>query len=143
RDLVRLDARRDKISAHAAGSLFGEFLVVFLAADAVRVALDIELQAGIRQYDSGDFREALAGVRLQGVLVEIKQDIGHAYDQPAGSIASLEDLIELRQQSGSHLLFLSNGLVLCLLRLLSLILSLLHLALRILGGFAGCLSLSH
>ena len=79
--------------------------------------------------------------RLERVLVEVKQHVGHADDQSAGGVSRLQDLIELRQQAGAHLFFLPDSLLRLLLRCLRLILSLFFLAFRLFALLLGCCQL--
>jgi hypothetical protein len=65
------------------------------------------------------FASFLARPRLQRVFSGVKQNVGHADDEPACAIASLENSIQLLGQSRAHGGFVGLRLLrapLCLLR---------------------------
>ena len=66
-------ALRQQVIAHCAGALLGELLVVLVAADAIGVAFQLDLEAGISQQNAGDLGHLFAGAGLQRVLVEVEQ----------------------------------------------------------------------
>ena len=141
----------------AVGTILRELLVHHVAADAVGVALDLELQAGIGLKDSGDLGEADLGVGLQRVFAGVEEHVGHVDDEAAGGLAGGQHAVQLAAQpladgvgvlgaliglggTGAGLGGLGVGL--CLgglgalglkLRLLGLHLRLLRLQLRLLG----------
>ncbi len=56
-----IDPLLNEVVANGLGAMLGELLVVVVAADAVGVAFDGDVQRGIGEDDAGNFREALAG----------------------------------------------------------------------------------
>src|ERR1700751_3281848 len=69
-----------EIIANDSGTLLGEILVVFVAADAVGVSFDGEVQAGIGEHDAANFGQALAGGGQKLEAAAAEQDIGHVGD---------------------------------------------------------------
>ena len=60
-DRAGLNSLLDEIIAHALGAVLGEILIVLVAAYAVGVALNGDVEAGIGEDNSRNFGEALAG----------------------------------------------------------------------------------
>ena len=92
-------------------------MIVIVAADGIGIAVDFQLQIGIGQHDSGYSRQTLSRLRLQRVLIEGEQNIGHADDEAAGRVARLQNLIQLCQQALPHFFLLANRFLALLLRL--------------------------
>src|ERR1700722_2916430 len=72
-----------------------ELLVVFVAAYAVGVAFDLNLEAGVGLKDSGDLGEADLSSRLQSVPGGVEEDVRHIDDEAACRFAGCEDAVEL------------------------------------------------
>src|SRR6202035_5810928 len=95
RNSVHRDALRNQIIANRTSSTFREALFKFVAADAVRVPFDLELQALMRQDDAADFCQLLPGSGFQSVLTRIKKNVRHVHDQSSCGFASLQDYVQL------------------------------------------------
>ena len=81
-----------------------EILIVLVAADAVGVSFDGNVQAGISEHDAGNFGEALAGSGQKLEAAAAEQDVGHIGDEAAGGVARGENRIELLQEAGAEFL---------------------------------------
>src|SRR5438105_3250148 len=88
---------------HGVGTALGELLVEFLTADAVRVALDLEREARMREKDARNFCQLFAGPGLQRVAAGGKEHVGHVHDEAAGGIARLQNGIQLREKLSAEL----------------------------------------
>ena len=84
-----------QVAADGLGSPLGEALVHFVAADAIGVAFDFELQTRMSQDNAGDLRQLLSGAGLERVFAGVEQDVGHVDDQPAGGLTRLKNGVEL------------------------------------------------
>src|SRR6267142_5034251 len=96
--------------ADGIGAAFGELLVEIVAADAVRVALDLKREARMREDDAGDFGEFFARARLERVAAGVKKNVRHVDDEAASGVASLQNGIELTEELGTKLGFFGFGL---------------------------------
>ena len=92
------NALRDEITANRFRSPLGQLQIVFIASDAVGVAFDGDLEAGIRLQDAGHARELLARAWLEIRAGGVEEHVGHVHDQAASRFARLEDDVELLLQ---------------------------------------------
>ena len=92
---LRRHALLHQIIAHRAGTILGQCLIHGIAAHVVRVAADFNVESRVGEQNAGDLCQLLPCTRLQRVLPGVKQNIGHADDEPTRAIASLENRIQL------------------------------------------------
>src|SRR5216684_2646831 len=104
------DALLGEKIADGVGAAFGELLIEIVAADTVRVTLDLQSQAGMREDDAGNFGEFFAGAGLEGVAAGVKEHVGHIDDETAGGVAGLQNGIQLAEKLGAKLSFFGFGL---------------------------------
>ena len=98
-----------------------EPLIEFQATGAVRVPIDLHVDVGICDQDSGNFCQAFTGGRLQIGFSRVEQNVGHIHDQSPRSILRLQNLIQLLQHAGAHLSLIVFRLLSPLFRLLGLL----------------------
>ena len=75
------------------------------------MALQLKLQAGIRQQNSGNFGHLLAGAGLQRVFIEIEEHVVDIHDQAAGAFLGLQDRVQLLHQALAQLGLFGFGLL--------------------------------
>ena len=105
-----------QIASDGFGTPLREALVVGIAANAVGVAFDSQLEPGIGEHDAADLGQLFTRHRTQRLLARIEENVRHVDDQPASGVASLEDGVELLQQLGAELLLFTLGLLELLIR---------------------------
>ena len=85
----------DKIRADRLGAPFREPLVVFVRADAVGVALDLEAESRMRDEDARHPRQLLPRAGLQVRACRIEQHVGQIDDQSARCLSRFENHVQL------------------------------------------------
>src|SRR5437879_5449280 len=108
---ARSNSLLHEVVANRLGAQLREALVVFVAANAVGVSFHRDVQAGIRENDAGNFRQALAGSGSEFVTAAAEQDIRHIGDKSAGGVASRKNRVELLQEAFAKVLLLAFGLL--------------------------------
>src|SRR5579864_2998164 len=103
-DRSGVDPLLDEIVANRLGAVLRKLLIVLITADAIGVSFDLEVQAGIRQYDAGDFRQTLAGGRKKLIAAAAEQYVRHICDEATGGVARGKNRIELLQKPRSEFL---------------------------------------
>jgi len=83
---------------HRACALLREALIEIVAADAVRVAFDLEYEAGMREDDAGNFCQFFARCGLERVAARVEENIGHVHDQAASGILRLQYRVQLPEK---------------------------------------------
>src|SRR5262249_36429289 len=94
----------DQIIPDGFGTLFGKLLVVFVAAHAVGMAFDGKMQTWISQHNAGNLGQTLARAGQQFIAAGLEQNIRQIGDDPASSIASRENGVELFEQPRAQFL---------------------------------------
>ncbi len=84
-------------------------MIVSVAADAVGVTLNLQLQPGMSFHDAGKLRQRLARGGLQIIFCGVKQHIGHVHFQSARRIRGWQDAAKLLKKSRTKVLFLLLG----------------------------------
>jgi len=75
-----------------------EALIEIVAADAVRVAFDLEYEAGMREDYAGNFCQFFACCGLERIAARVEENIRHVHNEAASGILRLQYRVQLPEK---------------------------------------------
>jgi len=105
------NALADQEVVYDAGPLLGQALIQFVAARAVGIAFDLEIQSGMRSNNTRNPRQRYLCWFFERVFSGVEQNILHINDETARRFGGGQNGVELLQKLLPELVLLSLGLL--------------------------------